>query len=49
MIDFPLYGFDFKPYLANESFINETLYDLYAVINHIGNINMGHYVSYIKN
>ena len=30
-------GFDTQPY-----------YDLYAVVNHIGNINVGHYFSYIK-
>ena len=30
-------GFDMQPF-----------YDLYAVVNHIGNIESGHYFSYIK-
>ena len=30
-------------------FIQETIYDLFGVINHIGSMQFGHYTAYIKN
>jgi ubiquitin C-terminal hydrolase len=48
LVDFPLYD------LNLEAFVNgydkdDSIYDLYAVCNHIGQLNFGHYNAYCKN
>ena len=41
---------DMKEFIDHEcGFDKEPLYGLYAVINHLGNMECGHYFSYIKN
>ena len=41
----------FKYYHTNEDFEKriDTKYELYGIINHIGNLNGGHYYSFIRN
>lgn len=47
-IDYPLNNFDIKMITSKHQNINTT-YKLISVINHIGNINGGHYYSYCIN
>lgn len=42
---YPLH-LDLNPFMANPTII--PTYDLYAVINHIGSIDSGHYTSYVR-
>ena len=44
VVQFPIV-LDVAPYLPDK---NTKLYKLYAVINHSGTMNSGHYTSYIK-
>lgn len=46
MINYPL-SLDIKNYYCGEGI--DTKYELYGVINHIGNLNGGHYYSFIRN
>lgn len=46
-VDIPIENLDMNKYSYNN--INFELYNLYGICNHIGNINGGHYTSYIKN
>jgi ubiquitin C-terminal hydrolase len=46
LIDYPL-KLDIEKYISNRNKINKT-YELYAVCNHIGSLNGGHYFSFIK-
>ncbi len=50
-IDFPVEGLDMSPYLADvpSSEKNSNKYDLYAVLNHFGRMNYGHYTAFVKN
>lgn len=50
-IDFPLEGLDLKDYTVMdcESQGISTTYDLYAVTNHFGSLNGGHYTAFGKN
>jgi ubiquitin carboxyl-terminal hydrolase 19 len=53
LVSFPLGGLDMSPYLlgdAAEEISPETppIYDLYATVNHYGNIYIGHYVATVK-
>lgn len=45
MIDFPVCNFDLKKYSKNGTSIN---YELYAICNHSGKINAGHYTAICK-
>jgi len=47
-IEFPIDEFDMSPYVSGYS-PQRYLYELYGVINHIGNMNNGHYTSFVKN
>ena len=49
MIHFPLVSLDMCPYISPESSESsaDCIYDLYAVVNHIGDMSRGHYTSYI--
>ena len=48
LIDFPLNGLDLTKYVLNSDG-KPAIYDLYAVSNHYGNLNGGHYTAYCKN
>uniref|UniRef100_A0A3P8YW10 ubiquitinyl hydrolase 1 n=2 Tax=Esox lucius TaxID=8010 RepID=A0A3P8YW10_ESOLU len=45
---FPLEGLDLNPFLSSPS-ANHTNYSLYAVVNHTGDLNMGHYTALCRN
>lgn len=45
-VDFPLAGLDMKPYLTEDSEEENTVYDLTAVVCHIGVAGGGHYIAY---
>lgn len=53
-VDFPLAGFNLKPYLvmdgnATISNIRSYSYSLYAMSNHYGTMDGGHYTAFCKN
>merc|ERR1712194_57435 len=48
LVDFPVDGLTFGKHCANPKFQN-TVYDLYAVSNHMGGMGGGHYTAYGKN
>jgi len=55
-VDFPLTGFNLKPYLVVENTkaiisnnIRNYNYSLYAISNHYGTMDGGHYTAYCKN
>ena len=43
-INFPEEGLDMSPFFQGE----DGIYDLFAVINHYGNVGYGHYTAYAK-
>jgi len=48
-VRFPLKDFDIRPFLENKELKNQKnpiLYDLYAVSNHYGTLNGGHYTAF---
>lgn len=57
-VEFPLYGLDFSPWIGSVRdgvdhvpgmvASNENIYDLYAVINHVGGLARGHYTAYCR-
>lgn len=53
-VDFPLTGFDLKPYIVadsesrNPEQSNDYRYSLYAMSNHYGTMERGHYTAYCK-
>ena len=50
LVKYPIEGLDMRPYvlgLKNEP--NPVYYDLYAVSNHYGSLNGGHYTAYCLN
>ncbi|VDD82051.1 unnamed protein product [Mesocestoides corti] len=47
---FPLTSLDMRPYLATDSSdSDDAVYDLYAVVNHVGNLDEGHYYAFVRN
>jgi len=48
MIDFPT-ELDLTKFVLPESDNESTLYDLYAVANHYGDMGSGHYIAYARN
>ena len=44
-VDFPLEGLDLAPYVLSGG----AVYDLYAVSNHFGSLNGGHYTAFCQN
>lgn len=48
-VDFPIEGLDISPYILGGSKTNPIIYDLYAVSNHYGSLNGGHYTAYAYN
>ena len=48
LVKFPEY-LDIKDYIDKDcGYINENIYELYGIGNHVGDINFGHYYAYIK-
>jgi len=47
-IDFPTDNLDLSNYINGYN-ASQYKYELYAICNHIGNVFMGHYTSYVKN
>ncbi|XP_078393582.1 ubiquitin carboxyl-terminal hydrolase 21 isoform X2 [Cetorhinus maximus] len=45
-VEFPLYGLSLRQCAANKA--GNPIYDLYAVCNHTGTVNGGHYTAYCK-
>ena len=45
-VDFPLYNLDLSPYCLSEPSFSS--YDLYAVVNHYGDVNGGHYTAFCR-
>ena len=50
-VDFPINGLDVKDYVKMDCKAEgvNTVYDLYAVTNHFGSLNGGHYTAFGKN
>lgn len=46
-INFPVNGLDMSQYIVKKQ--GDCLYDLYAVSNHFGSLNGGHYTAFAKN
>jgi hypothetical protein len=46
-VDFPIEGLDLTKYLPNKN--EKYIYDLFAVANHVGGLQGGHYYAYCKN
>jgi ubiquitin carboxyl-terminal hydrolase 4/11/15 len=49
LIDFPVEGLDMGKYLLDNENSEESMYDLYAVSNHMGSLYGGHYTAHCKN
>jgi ubiquitin C-terminal hydrolase len=49
LIDFPIEGLDLGDYVVSQEDKSRSKYDLYAVSNHYGSLNGGHYTAYCKN
>lgn len=51
LVDFPIEGLDLSDYIRSEDFKSsvQPIYDLYAVSNHGGGLDGGHYTAYGKN
>ena len=49
MVKFPINNFDLGKYTLKLSNTQVCNYNLYAVANHLGDSNYGHYISYCKN
>jgi ubiquitin C-terminal hydrolase len=48
-ITFPIDGFNINPYMSEYAKkLGDFTYDLFAVTNHIGSMNGGHYFSFVK-
>ncbi|KAL5104529.1 hypothetical protein TcWFU_008680 [Taenia crassiceps] len=48
LVHFPLTSLDMRTYLSKEVRCENTIYDLYAVVNHMGKLNEGHYYAFIR-
>eukprot|EP00742_Colponemidia_sp_Colp-10_P009837 GILJ01010762.1.p1 GENE.GILJ01010762.1~~GILJ01010762.1.p1 ORF type:complete len:1551 (-),score=252.13 GILJ01010762.1:100-4752(-) len=48
LVDFPLYGLDIARFMGTPK-AEQTVYDLFAVTNHMGSLGGGHYVAFTKN
>eukprot|EP00347_Sterkiella_histriomuscorum_P020920 403335950 len=49
LVDFPVEGLDLRPFIIDDSTDTPIYYDLYAVSNHYGSLNGGHYTAYAFN
>eukprot|EP00108_Taenia_solium_P007416 TsM_000892900 transcript=TsM_000892900 gene=TsM_000892900 len=48
LVHFPLTSLDMKTYLSKEAKCENTIYDLYGVVNHMGRLDAGHYYAFIR-
>jgi len=48
LVRFPIQGFDIAPMLVGAKTGKPTVYDLFAVSNHMGGLGGGHYTAYVK-
>lgn len=46
LVEFPLRGLDMSPYTLGKDDKEGSLYDLFAVANHSGTVNFGHYTAF---
>ncbi|EDO44502.1 predicted protein [Nematostella vectensis] len=46
LVEFPVRGLDMTPFCLDKGRLGGDVYDLYAVANHVGNVNFGHYTAY---
>src|SRR5687767_14645203 len=49
LVKFPLEGLELNKFILDENDSKDAIYDLYAVSNHIGGMDNGHYTAYAKN
>ena len=49
LIQFPINNFDFTNVVENKKNNESSLYDLFAIINHQGNLIGGHFFAYVRN
>ncbi|KAG2782436.1 hypothetical protein PC129_g3636 [Phytophthora cactorum] len=47
LVDFPLKGLDFSKWMGHQD-EGSSVYDLYAVANHVGGLTRGHYTAYCR-
>eukprot|EP00644_Phytophthora_capsici_P010898 jgi/Phyca11/562505/estExt2_Genewise1.C_PHYCAscaffold_90513 len=47
LVDFPLKGMDFSKWMGHQD-EGSSVYDLYAVANHVGGLTRGHYTAYCR-
>ncbi|RLN91817.1 hypothetical protein BBJ28_00005522 [Nothophytophthora sp. Chile5] len=48
LVDFPLKGLDFSRWMGHQEEGDASVYDLYAVANHVGGLTRGHYTAYCR-
>jgi ubiquitin carboxyl-terminal hydrolase 8 len=48
IIDFPINNLDMSSYVSGYN-SKEYVYELYGIVNHLGNMNNGHYTAFVKN
>ncbi|KAG6624054.1 Ubiquitin-specific protease [Phytophthora cinnamomi] len=48
LVDFPLKGLDFSKWMGHQDAAGSSVYDLYAVANHVGGLTRGHYTAYCR-
>jgi len=49
IVDFPVSGLDMSKYVINTKSEESSIYDLYAISNHMGSLYGGHYTAHCKN
>jgi ubiquitin carboxyl-terminal hydrolase 4/11/15 len=49
LITFPVQGLDLSQHILKQTQGKPVIYDLYAVSNHFGSLDGGHYTAYCKN
>jgi len=49
LVTFPIYGLDMSQHILKNTSGKPILYDLYAVSNHFGSLDGGHYTAYCQN
>ncbi|RLN50233.1 hypothetical protein BBJ29_005717 [Phytophthora kernoviae] len=48
LVDFPLKGLDFSRWMGHQAQAESSVYDLYAVANHVGGLTRGHYTAFCR-
>jgi ubiquitin C-terminal hydrolase len=48
LVEFPINGLDLAPFVLSSSDGDPLIYDLFAISNHMGSANFGHYTAYGK-